>query len=829
MRWYPGQATDEITERESRIRAVARKAAAEGMVLLENNGILPLRAGMKIALYGQGARYTIKGGTGSGDVNSRNTVTVDKGLRDAGFRIANDDYLDRFDEAYTKNRKEREAEIYRAAGDDRDPQKLYHANATIQPKLPDIPLRTEDAADAETVIYVISRISGEFADRHAEKGDYYLSDREKNDLATISGFGKPVVVLLNVGGIMDLSFLEESRVDALLLMSQAGSEGGNALADVLSGKVNPSGRLTDTWALRYEDYPSAESFSHRNGNLEEEYYTDGIFVGYRYFDSFDVKPRYPFGYGLSYTAFGYEAISAEVKGTCLTVRVKVRNSGSTAGREVIQLYAACPSAEAITERKRLTAFGKTGLLEPGEEETLSLSFELDQLGVYHEGRSAWILQGGEYGIFAGENAQAVKPAVRLKLAETTMAEQLSAVCELKEALKEIRPEKPDMDLQEIAFPLPEIDITAAAGAVNDVRSKQATGYCPDPETVREAGEIAGKMTLRDKACLVVGARSALAGEIVGSQAMRIPGAAGETVAFGNYGIPSMVLADGPAGVRINREYEIDSATGNIIQPRDWFEMLEIRFFGKKIRHEGAELRYQFATAIPIGTMLAQAFDPELVREVGKAVAEELRAFRIAVWLAPGMNIHRNPLCGRNFEYYSEDPLVSGLTAAAMTRGVQKAPGVGVSIKHFACNNQEDNRMHVNEHIAERALREIYLKGFEIAVKTAGPMTIMTSYNRINGVHSANNYDLCTRIAREEWGFSGYIMTDWSTTNGGGSNAAKCIGAGNDLVMPGKDSDIQEIIDAVEGKRLPHLTEERLNESVVRLICAALICERNRGE
>ena len=823
MKWYPGQATLEVTEREAGIRAIARKAAADGMVLLENNGILPLKAGMKIALYGQGARNTIKGGTGSGDVNSRNTVSVDAGLREAGYSIVNDAYLDRFDEEYRENKKKREADIYRIAGDERDPRKLYHANATIRPELPELPIRAEDAAEAEAVVYVISRISGEFADRHADKGDYYLNDRERSELQKISSFGKPVIVLLNVGGIMDLSFLEEFRVDALLLMSQAGSEGGNAVADVLSGRVNPSGRLTDTWALCYEDYPSSATFSHRNGNLEEEYYTDGIFVGYRYFDSFGVKPRYPFGYGLSYTVFGYEICSAELAGTRLTVGVKVRNSGGVAGREVIQLYAACPSGELVTERKRLVAFRKTGLLQPGEEETISLSFSLKQLSVYPEGRSAWILQSGDYGVFAGKNIQVLKPAVRLRMAETVVTEQLSAVCELKEALKEISPETPDEDLRGMDFPMPEIDITESVRTLSSARREDVPGYRADPETVRKATEIANKMTLRDKACLVVGARSALAGEIVGSQAMKIPGAAGETVAFENYGIPAMVLADGPAGVRVNREYEVDNSTGNIIPPKDWFEMLEIRFFDKVIRHEGATVRYQIATAIPIGTMLAQTFDPDLVQEVGEAIAEELRAFRIAVWLAPGMNIHRNPLCGRNFEYYSEDPLVSGLMAAAMTRGVQKKPGTGVSIKHFACNNQEDNRMHVNEHISERTLREIYLKGFEIAVKTSGPMTIMTSYNRINGVHSANNYDLCTRIAREEWGFGGYIMTDWSTTNGGGSNAAKCIAAGNDLVMPGKDSDIQEIMDAVEGRRLPHLAEEKLDESVIRLISAAMIC------
>ena len=655
MKWYPGQTTTEVTAREERIRGVARKAAAEGMVLLENNGVLPLKAGMKLALFGKGARHTIKGGTGSGDVNSRNTITVDAGLRAAGYRIVNEAYLDRYDAEYAKSMVRWEEEVYRAAGAERDPGKLYHAHATIQPGLPEIPVRAEDTAGAEALIYVISRISGEFADRRAEKGDYYLSDREEEELRTLGTFGKPVVVLLNVGGIMDLSFTETTRTDALLLMSQAGSEGGNAVADVLSGKVNPSGRLTDTYAFRYEDYPSSATFSHRNGNLTEEYYTEGIFVGYRYFDSFDVRPRYPFGYGLSYTRFETEVRGAELKGDVLTVRAAVRNAGDAAGRQVVQLYAACPSGELVTERKRLTAYAKTGLLQPGEEEILSLPFGLERLSVYHEGKSAWILQAGEYAVFAGENANALIPAVKLRVNETKLLRQASPVCELKEKLDEIRPEKPDADIGGLAFPVPEIDVTGAAGS--ETRENGRTGYAVDPETAAKAAEIAAGMTLRDKACLVVGARSAMAGEIVGSQAVTVPGAAGETVSFENYGIPGMVLADGPAGVRVNPEYEIDPETGSIIKPKDWFEMLEIRFFGKKIRHEGAALRYQIATAIPIGTLLAQSFDTALAEEVGAAIAEELRYFRIAVWLAPGMNIHRNPLCGRNFEYYSEDPLL----------------------------------------------------------------------------------------------------------------------------------------------------------------------------
>ncbi|MBR7175286.1 MAG: glycoside hydrolase family 3 C-terminal domain-containing protein [Clostridia bacterium] len=823
MKWYPGQKNQEVSPREEMIRRISREAAAEGMVLLENRGVLPLKAGTRLGLFGRGARYTIKGGTGSGDVNSRNTISVWEGLKNAGFEIVNEDYLERYDRLFQKSLKEWETEVYRAAGPNRDAHAFYIAHAATMPALPEIQITAGDTAGADVLIYVISRISGEFADRHAEKGDYALSDRESAELETLGAMGKPVIVLLNVGGIIDLSFQEKIRTDAILLMSQAGSEGGNAVADVLSGKVNPSGKLTDTWARRYEDYPSSATFAHRNGNLIEEAYTEGIYVGYRYFDSFGVRPRYPFGYGLSYTRFTSAPVRAALEGTTVTVQVQVRNTGDISGKQVIQAYAACPDGALQTEAKRLVAFGKTKLLQPGEAEELALRFELDALTVWHEGHAAWMLQAGIYCILTGEDAEHVCPAVQLQLTETIETEKLSNICELQEALKEIRPEKPAQAWKE--FPAGTLDITDAAKALAAGRNQSAAPAAIPDEIRQQAEAIAARMSLRDKACLVVGARSALAGEIVGTQAHSVPGAAGETVTFTEYGIPGMVLADGPAGLRLNPRYGINPETGKIYEPKDRFEMLEIRFFGKEFLHEGEEVRFQFATAIPIGTLLAQSYDTGLVERVGEAIAEEMKAFGVTVWLAPGMNIHRNPLCGRNFEYYSEDPVLSGKMAAAITRGVQKTPGIGVSIKHFAANNQEENRMHVNELISERALREIYLKGFEIAVKTSNPLTIMTSYNRINGVHSANNYDLCTTAARKEWGFQGFIMTDWSTTNGGGSSAAKCIMAGNDLVMPGTNSDIQEILDALEGKRLPHLTEEKLNESVIRLIRVALNHER----
>ena len=820
--FYPGQTDKRVSPREAFGREVARRAAAQGMVLLENDGVLPLKPCAKLALFGVGARYTIKGGTGSGDVNSRDTVNVESGLRNAGFEIVNADWLDAFDAAYARSLKEWEEAIYAEAGEGRDPvsaMKLYQAHARLSPKLPeDLPL--PDCAGADAIVYVISRVSGEGADRHDVPGDYYLSDAERRELAALSAAGRPLVVLLNVGGVIDLGFVDEFHPAALVLMSQAGTEGGNAVADVLSGRVNFSGRLTDSWAYSYGDYPSSENFSHRNGNLIEEYYTDGIYVGYRYFDSFGVKPRYPFGYGLSYTSFerGFEGV--ELAGSEIRVTVRVRNTGAASGRQVVQLYATCPAATQRKELKRLVAFGKTGELAPGASEALTLCFDLEALASYRAGHAAWVLEGGDYILLPGFDAGDANPEARLSLSNTVTVRQLTNVCELLDSLTELAPDgAARAALEAKVAELPALAIDEAAAALAGRNAKAAPAKA-DP-ALEKALEIARQLTDAEKAHLVVGASRSRANDVIGGAAHTVPGAAGETVAFPERGVPGMVLADGPAGVRLQQLYEVDPTSGDIFALTR-FETLENRFFGKLHLHEGAVPHYQFATAIPVGTLLAQSFDTALLEEVGEMIAGELKAFGVAVWLAPGMNIHRNPLCGRNFEYFSEDPLVSGLMAAAITRGVQRGGGVGVCVKHYACNNQEDNRFHVTAVISERALREVYLKGFEIAVKTARPMSIMTSYNRVNGVHSANSYDLCTTVARNEWGFDGFIMTDWTTTNGGhGSSAAKCIRAGNDLVMPGTPTDRQEILDALDGKNGQSLSREALELCAARIIRAAM--------
>lgn len=814
-RGFSGTLNPEPTRREAEHRALARRAAAESMVLLQNDGVLPLSPGSRVALYGMGARYTIQGGTGSGSVNNRDSVSIDQGLRNAGLVITTDRWLDQFDSAYADARKKWKSEIL-AAAKPGDYFSLYQAYSTRRLQAPagGAPVKTE----ADIAVYVISRVSGESADRRAEKGDYYLSDVEEQELALLARLYPKLIVVLNVGGVMDLCFLDRLPVAALVLMSQAGMEGGNALADVLTGAVPFSGKLTDTWAYHYEDYPSSAEFGHRNGNLVQEKYTEGIFVGYRYFDSFAVRPRFPFGFGLTYTDFTWklEALLAENGMVCAAVRVE--NVGSAPGREVLQLYASCPQVTRVKERRRLVSFGKTKLLQPGESQTLKLCFDPCLLTSYHTARAQYFLDAGCYGLYLGNSSNVDAPVAKLTLNHFTITDQLTNICPLLDALTEITP--PDRDAWATEQKkLEETDLPALAlEGLLDLGKKR-----PQPRPhLEQARQVLARMNRVQKAQLVCGQPSKGSGEIIGIAAVHVPGAAGETTgALEALGVGPMILADGPAGLRLQQCYEENPADGSIYR-LDGVQMLHNRFFGTEFPHQGSIRHYQFCTAIPVGTLLAQSFDTALMRRIGGLIGREMKELGVTLWLAPGMNIHRNPLCGRNFEYYSEDPVLSGAMAAAITQGVQQQPGIGVTIKHFACNNQEDNRMGVSSVVSERALREIYLKGFEIAVKQAQPMAIMTSYNRINSVHTANSFDLCTTAARGEWDFGGIIMTDWVTTNQGhGSSAVKCIQAGNDLIMPGNESDILEILDALDAKKDLNLKESDLDRCVERMLEAIL--------
>ena len=582
----------------------------------------------------------------------------------------------------------------------------------------------------------------------------------------------------------------------------AGQEGGNAFTDVFTGEVTPSGKMTDTWAKTYNDYPGAEVFSYKSGNLMKEYYEEGIFVGYRYFDTFQIPVRYGFGYGLSYTDFAITAgtVSVSDLGTMdpkVSVEVTVKNTGDTyAGKEVVQIYASCPQGKLVKEFRRLAGFGKTKLLAPGEEQQMTITFPLYQLASYSEDQAAWILEPGKYGIWVGNELNTSVLSGALELDQEAVMVQCENICPLKEELKEIMPFARKVQARELAWheELKAKGIEAVAVKAADIPTEKVA-YQQIPDLLPGmAGEIVDKMSEDQLVQMATGDPGKDQNNALGSAGISVPGSAAETptvAAEEAWNVASIALADGPAGLRLKKEYQVDD--GQIV-PTDFLAALEGGFFAAEQEKRGTSY-YQYCTAIPVGTLLAQTWNLDLVQKLGEMIGHEMELFGVTLWLAPGMNIHRNPLCGRNFEYYSEDPLLAGMMAASMTLGVQKVPGCGTTIKHYACNNQEDNRMGSDSILSERTLREIYLKGFEIAVKDAQPMSIMTSYNLINGVHAANCYDTCTKAARDEWGFAGAIMTDWTTTNvqiQGECTAAGCMRAGNDMVMPGTEEDHENI-------------------------------------
>ena len=816
IRTYSGSTSSAVSQREIENRVIARQAAAEGTVLLKNEGVLPLKKGERVALFGGGSVKTIKGGTGSGDVNEREVVSIYQGFADAGFELSNKVWLDNFAATYQKAREDWRAEIledFEKTGK----RSLIGAYSTHIFRMPTgDPMQESDFEGVETGFYVISRTAGEDADRFNEAGDYYLTDMEKEQLTYLSQHVKNVAVIVNTGGQIDLSFVDAiPNLRVLLVISQPGMEGGHALADVVSGDVTPSAKLVDTWAKDYADFSNSKTFSHNNGNIQQEYYEEGQYVGYRYFDSFDVEAAYPFGFGLSYTDFDIHTDSVSACGNDVRVVVTVKNTGSVyAGKEVVQIYASCPQTELHKVSKKLVAFKKTRLLAPGESQTLEITFGAKYLASFDEVQSSWTVEAGKYGIWAGNSSVDLELAAVLEVAETAVIEEVAHICPLQIELNEmVCPDELRL-VKEQAWHALATEKNVPVVTYAPVKA-QAERIVPNKVSAL-AEELTEKLTDDQLIAMVIGEISKGQGSQIGAAGIMVPGAAGETSGAleEQYDVPGVSMADGPAGLRLVKSYEVDLTTGNVVN-QGFAAALEGGFFADQSDHENCRRYYQYATAIPVGTALAQTWDEELLATVGKAVAREMQEFGVSWWLAPGMNIHRNPLCGRNFEYYSEDPVVAGKMAAAITRGVQSVPGVGTTIKHFACNNQEDNRMGSNTVVSERVLREIYLRGFEIAVKESQPMAIMTSYNLINGLHTANSKDLCTVAARQEWDFQGIIMTDWCTTfERGGSASWKCIEAGNDLIMPGWDGDITSIQNALADGTL---SKEDLKACVRRML------------
>lgn len=796
--------SDEVTQREIDSAAASQYIATQGMVLLENEeGALPIADGGKIALFGGGAYNTIKGGTGSGSVNQRDYTTVWEGFEAAGYEITSLDYLEAYKAYYDANGNSS------ASGG-----MMFGSGVKLDDIVIDDYIDAALAAGSDTALYVISRNSGEGADRTADALDYYLGAMERENLEKVAKAFETTIVILNVGGIIDTKFYDEiEELDAMLLMSQAGQQSGDAVVQVLNGEYTPSGKLTDTWAVNYEDYPTSAHFAYNDGDALHEVYDEDIYIGYRYFDTFGVDVAYEFGYGLSYTDFAIAVDEVKADADTVEVTVTVTNTGDTyAGKEVVQIYFSAPGGELEVPYQELVAFGKTDELAPGQSQTLSVAYNTTEMSSYSMERAAYILQAGDYVIRVGNSSRNTEVAAVLSLDELVVTEQLSNQVEQDQEIDTLsnadaKPisyaeeeaqiaSAPHILLQAgdfetvnnasvyddeaiVSYVTPDSDYQIIDQQANPRYTKQAStfessllsGYEETLEVVQALDNAmlvdvaTGKITMEEfvanltaeEMCYIVmgGGMSMSSSEpIIGAQSYSVSGAAGETTSnyFESHGIPNIVLADGPAGVRINQSYTSDGET-----------------------------YYQFCTAFPIGTMIAQTWDTDIMYSFGDCIGTEMEEMGVTLWLAPGMNIHTNPLCGRNFEYYSEDPLVAGIAAATTTLGVQSHDGIGTTVKHYAANSQESNRNSENNSITERAFREIYLKGFEIAVKMAQPMAIMTCYNVNNSMPGADDYDLCTDIPRGEWGFEGLIMTDWG---GGQSTPVNSMHAGNDLIMPG---------------------------------------------
>ena len=786
-----------------------RPHLAECAVLLKSDGSFPLEAPCEIAAFGSGVRCTVKGGTGSGEVNSRVFVTVEEGLKEAGFTVTSTEWLD----AYDGIRAEAKKAFIRRLKAEAKAAKVNYVFYCMGKVVPEPEYSLPMKAAGDTAIYVLSRISGEGNDRTLEPGDFRLTDGEKRDIRFLNRHYKKFMLVLNTGGPVDLSEVQE--VGNILVLSQLGVETGSALADILLGITNPSGKLATTWCSS-EEIPAIGEFA----EAEDTNYKEGVYVGYRYFCSVGKRPLYPFGFGLSYTGFDLKNEGVSLIGSIVTAAVTVTNTGSFAGKEVVQLYLAAPQGRLDKPARSLAAFAKTKELAPGESEMMKISFNLREQASYDEAAAEYVLEAGDYVLYIGNSSVDSRAAACIEVPREVPVRQVRSAFG-----------KPDFDdWKPEPLPVPAIPEGLPRFVLDPASIVEEK---PAYDTEEEIDDAVRPLKDEELAYLTVGRFIKNGGmfSVIGNASSHVAGAAGETTSMLlSHGFKPIVMADGPAGVRVSPTYYenksgVHSAgavipeTFTALMPPAMKLAVEVRA-GKRPIPRKTEVKTHYATALPVGTAIAQSWNLDFARECGDIVGDEMKRFGVQLWLAPALNIHRSALCGRNFEYFSEDPLLSGLFAAALTTGVQAHPGCGVTVKHYAANNQETNRYGNSSNVSERALREIYLRGFEICVREAQPRAVMTSYNLINGVHTAERRDLTQDVLRSEFSFDGIVMTDWVVGGGDsrakypGTQAHRVIAAGGDLFMPGSQADYENIL---KGLKDGSLSRQQLEISATRVL------------
>lgn len=727
----------------------ARRAAAEGAVLLKNDkNALPLQEGMKLAVFGRIQFDYYKSGTGSGGmINTKYVVGILDALKEENLTIDQE-----LEQIYREWIKEHSYDF--GSGWAKEPWS--------QQEMPLNPEAVERAAKInDAALVIIGRTAGEDRDAKNEAGSFYLSAEEERMLSQVcAAFGR-VIVVLNVGNIIDMKWVRAYDPQAVLYAWQGGMEGGHAVADVLMGRVNPCGRLADTIAVSVEDYPSAPNFGGADGNR----YAEDIYVGYRYFETFQAaegKVLYPFGFGLSYTSFAIDS-RMETGREKNIFYVSVKNTGDLAGKEVVQIYVEAPQGKLGKPARSLAAFAKTKCLLPGEEQELRMEVENGLLASYDDSgvtghKSCYVLEEGTYRFYVGTDVRSATCVGSMEIGTLQVVKQCTEALAPVEAFERMKPEGGQggtFGMIREKVPLRTYSMAERSGGepkaelpyTGDQGYKLADVY--DKKVTMEA--FLGQLSDRELCCIVRGEGMCSAKVTPGTAAAF----GGVTKALEEFGIPCGCCADGPSGIRMDC---------------------------------GA-----YAFSLPNGTCLACSFNEELVEQLYAYEGAELRKNHIDILLGPGMNIHRHPLNGRNFEYFSEDPLLTGKMAAAQLRGMAQYQVTG-AMKHFAANNQEYNRKKYNAVVSERALREIYLKGFEIAVKEGDAFAVMTTYGGINGLWTAGNYDLNTTILRGEWQFDGFVMTDWwaDINDEGGEpsvrNTAAMVRSQNDVYMVTQDAE-----------------------------------------
>lgn len=741
-------------------RELARNAAKEGIVLLKNkNNLLPVKKGTNLAVFGRGVADYVKGGGGSGVVLVKKETTLYEALSEYKEHVS----------MYAPLYEFYEKEI----------KKQYDAGLvpgmTYEPELPEELF--EGAREfADTAMVVISRFSGEGWDRsdveyfdgvgpdgdektmprlagkYYPDGDFYITKEEKALISKVKDNFENIIVVLNIGGVIDTQWCkEDAKIGAVLNIWQGGMEGAQAAAEILLGYSNPCGKLVDTFAKDINSYPSGPGY---HESVEYVNYVEDVYVGYRYFETIPGAKEevcYPFGFGLSYTTFDIETLDVCETNDCVKFQVKVTNTGNVSGKEVVQIYYSAPQGLLGKPAKELGAFAKTKELGCGEGEILSLEINKFTMASYDDlgkvQKSAYVLEKGEYAFYVGNSvADCVKASYVMTLSDDMIMEQLSS-----KLVPSILKERMLSDGSFEALPQTECNDMNAC-VLEKMVSGTEEGICPPKRArahfYRSKCYVENAIVFEDvaegKASLDDFVEQLSDEDLIHLLGGQPNLSVADTNGIGNlpeYGVPSVMTADGPAGLRLMED------------------------------------RGVFTTAWPCSTQMACAWNTELARQVGEAAAKEVKENNIGVWLAPALNIHRHPLCGRNFEYYSEDPYITGTIGTATVEGVQSV-NIAATIKHFACNNKETNRKNSDSRLSERALREIYLKGFEMIVKKAKPWAIMSSYNIINGHRASESKELLEDILRGEWGYEGVVMSDWWTRG----EHYKEILAGNDLKM-----------------------------------------------